>query len=140
MRRPYASLGHLLGNSELLRTTHNSFSNSSPFSISRDQDPDKEKEDAYHFIAYVPKMGCVWELDGLKTGAVRHGACEEGEAWVKKATEVIQERISTYPPGSVSAVKSRFCILLTATDMISLPSSCSICSQSDLLLYLDWNG
>jgi len=47
-------------------------------------------------------MGCVWELDGLKSGAVRHGSCEEGQGWVKKATEVIQERIATYPPGSVS--------------------------------------
>jgi len=47
-------------------------------------------------------MGCVWELDGLKSGAVRHGSCEEGEGWVKKATEVIQDRIATYPPGSVS--------------------------------------
>lgn len=48
-------------------------------------------------------MGCVWELDGLKSGAVRHGSCEEGEGWVRKATEVIQERIGTYPPGSVSS-------------------------------------
>ena len=98
----HTRLGHVVGNSELLRTTHNSFSNSSPFSIARDPSGEKDKEDAYHFIAYVPKMGCVWELDGLKSGAVRHGSCEEGEGWVKKATEIIQDRIATYPPGSVS--------------------------------------
>jgi hypothetical protein len=46
-------------------------------------------------------MGCIWELDGLREGPVRHGACGEGERWVDAATEVIRERIGTYPEGSV---------------------------------------
>lgn len=62
---------------------------------------DREKEDAYHFVAYLPVNGVLYELDGLRTSPVMHVAVEEGEGWLSHAREVIESRIGTYPPGSV---------------------------------------
>lgn len=94
-------LGHLITNSDLIRTVHNSFSSSSPFSISHDPSISRPKQDAYHFITYVPVQGSLWELDGLKEGPVRHGAVPEGQGWLDVARDVIQRRISEYPAGSL---------------------------------------
>jgi ubiquitin carboxyl-terminal hydrolase L5 len=62
----------------------------------------KTTEDAYHFVVYIPLMGSLYELDGLKEWPLEHGAYEEGgEGWVAKAREVIESRIATYPVGAV---------------------------------------
>ncbi|KAJ2931306.1 hypothetical protein H1R20_g5843, partial [Candolleomyces eurysporus] len=62
----------------------------------------KAAEDAYHFVVYLPVMGALYELDGLKPHAVRHSAySEEGEGWIKVARETIEARINTYPMGSL---------------------------------------
>lgn len=101
-----------------LREYHNSLT--PPSAISLDGLGQKTSEDAYHFIVYLPFMGCVYELDGLKASPIRHGTYEEkGEGWAGKARfvltssngisltqlrflrEVIESRIATYPPGSL---------------------------------------
>lgn len=64
--------------------------------------PDREKEDAYHFVCYLPVNGVLYELDGLRKDPIMHAAVEEGGDWVDTARETIQARIATYPPGSVS--------------------------------------
>ncbi|KAH9979089.1 hypothetical protein BGW80DRAFT_1435352 [Lactifluus volemus] len=59
-------------------------------------------EDAYHFVVYLPILGCVYELDGLKSSPITHGPYEDdGEGWVSRARGVIEARIATYPAGSV---------------------------------------
>jgi ubiquitin carboxyl-terminal hydrolase L5 len=51
--------------------------------IPRDQ---REKEDAYHFVVYLPYAGSIYEFDGLKRAPIRHGAYQEGgEGWVGAA-------------------------------------------------------
>jgi ubiquitin carboxyl-terminal hydrolase L5 len=50
-----------------------------------------EQEETFHFIAYVPVNGVLWELDGLRRQPVRLGTVE-GE-WVSLATPRIQERM-----------------------------------------------
>ncbi|ORY20710.1 putative ubiquitin-specific protease [Naematelia encephala] len=96
-------LGHVLSSSDLIRETHNSFSKSSPFSLDPSASSSREKEDAYHFVAYIPVTGVLYELDGLRTGAVMHAAVDEGESegWLAIARDTIEQRIATYPPGSV---------------------------------------
>lgn len=59
-----------------------------------------EKEDAYHFVAYLPVNGVLYELDGLRPNPIMHAAVE-GD-WLDVARETIEARIATYPPGSVS--------------------------------------
>jgi ubiquitin carboxyl-terminal hydrolase L5 len=52
--------------------------------------PARLQEDAFHFIAYVPFEGKVYELDGLKPGPILLG---EGEDWLAVARPAIQARI-----------------------------------------------
>jgi ubiquitin carboxyl-terminal hydrolase L5 len=95
-----ASLGHTLSSHPLIQEVHNSFSKSSPFSLDPSAYPEREKEDAYHFVTYLPKNGLLYELDGLRTGPIMHAAVEDD--WLGVARETIEQRISTYPSGSVS--------------------------------------
>jgi len=93
--------GMAITSSDWLREAHNALSPPSAISLDGLGLP-KQQEEAYHFIVYIPYMGCVYELDGLKPHPVRHGAFDEsGEGWVAKAREVIESRIGTYPPGSL---------------------------------------
>jgi ubiquitin carboxyl-terminal hydrolase L5 len=65
----------------------------------------EENDDGFHFIAYVPVNGVLWELDGLRRQPVKlgpivltfketngKGSCEDGK-WLGLATPRIQERI-----------------------------------------------
>jgi ubiquitin carboxyl-terminal hydrolase L5 len=94
------SLGHSLSSHPLIREVHNSFSKSSPFSLDPSAHPEREKEDAYHFVTYLPVNDVLYELDGLRQSPIMHAAIE-GE-WLDQARETIETRIATYPPGSVS--------------------------------------
>lgn len=77
--------GFVITSADWLREAHNSLSPPSAISMDGLGLP-RKSEDAYHFVVYLPVMGCVYELDGLKEHPVRHGPYEEsGEGWVKKA-------------------------------------------------------
>jgi hypothetical protein len=64
-----------------------------------------EEDEAFHFIAYVPVNGVLWELDGLRRQPVRLGCnlliqlivgeCKDGK-WLPLATPRIQKRIERY--------------------------------------------
>ncbi|KAG1250283.1 hypothetical protein G6F68_012882 [Rhizopus microsporus] len=84
--------GLAISNSDLIRSVHNSFARSDPF-VNEIVDPDAGKDqDVYHFIAYLPKHGALYELDGLSSGPVNLGACDEDD-WVRKANEAIMKRM-----------------------------------------------
>jgi ubiquitin carboxyl-terminal hydrolase L5 len=96
------SRGLALTNSDWLREAHNSLSPPSAVSLDGLGLPQGEKEDAYHFVVYLPVDGSVYELDGLKEFAISHGQYDpSGEGWLAKARTVIEQRIGTYPPGAV---------------------------------------
>lgn len=90
---------------------HNSFSKSSPFALDPTAFPDREKEDAYHFVTYLPVHGMLYELDGLRQSPVMHAAIEEGSeegSWLDLARETIEKRIATYPAGSVGRLSCTY--------------------------------
>jgi ubiquitin carboxyl-terminal hydrolase L5 len=110
--------GLVVTSADWLRQAHNTLSPPSAVSLDGLGLP-RKSEDAYHFVVYLPVMGALYELDGLKPHAVRHAAfSEEGEGWLKTArlvhltaplhrltlslhSEVIEARINTYPAGAV---------------------------------------
>ncbi|KAF5351719.1 hypothetical protein D9756_007469 [Leucocoprinus leucothites] len=93
--------GLVITSSDWLREAHNALSPPNTFSLDG-LDAPKKAEDAYHFIVYLPYLGALYELDGLRPHPVRHGPYQEdGEGWLKTAREVIEARINTYPVGSL---------------------------------------
>ncbi|KAG6821018.1 hypothetical protein H0H93_007908 [Arthromyces matolae] len=93
--------GMVITSADWLREAHNALSPPSAVSLDGLGLP-RKSEDAYHFVVYLPIMGAVYELDGLKEFPVRHREYEEaGEGWLKAAREVIENRIATYPAGAL---------------------------------------
>lgn len=60
-----------------------------------DKDSMKKDEDTFHFVAYVPVNGRLYELDGLKEGPVDLGKCDQ-EDWLKTIKPIIDTRIQRY--------------------------------------------
>ncbi|KAG5221850.1 Ubiquitin carboxyl-terminal hydrolase [Salix suchowensis] len=77
--------GLVITSADWLREAHNALS--PPNAISLDElGLPKKSEDAYHFVVYLPFMGSVYELDGLKQYPVNHGPyAEAGEGWLQGA-------------------------------------------------------
>lgn len=84
--------GVSIGSSELLRGAHNSFSAS--HGILPDAPPPGAEGEAFHFVAYVPIAGGVYEMDGTKEGPVRRAEAPGGEGWAALAAEEIKRRIA----------------------------------------------
>ncbi|KAI8370974.1 ubiquitin carboxyl-terminal hydrolase [Blakeslea trispora] len=87
--------GLAISNSDLIRSVHNSFARSDPF-VNEMVDPNAGKDqDVYHFVAFTPVCGALFELDGLSQGPVNLGPCDE-ENWVHIANEAIKRRMEGY--------------------------------------------
>ena len=62
--------------------------------------PSKE-EDSYHFIAYVPINGRLYELDGLKEAPIDLGAIPAGTEWTEVVRPVLEKRMMKYSEGEI---------------------------------------
>lgn len=102
--------GEALSNSELIRDVHNSFAKSSPF-VDETQRVATEDDDVYHFIAYTPINGVLYELDGLQPAPIAHGASTFDE-FPEKVIPVLQRRIERYPANEI-----RFNLLAMVRDL-----------------------
>jgi len=102
--------GEALSNSELIRDVHNSFAKSSPF-VDETQRTATEDDDVYHFIAYTPINGILYELDGLQPAPIAHGA-SKFEEFPEKVIPVLQRRIARYPANEI-----RFNLLAMVRDL-----------------------
>ena len=49
-------------------------------------------KDAYHFVAYVPFDGRLYELDGLREGPIDLGKCDPRD-WLKSVKPVLDRRM-----------------------------------------------
>lgn len=106
--------GLAISNSELVRTVHNSFARSDPF-VNEIVDPNAGKDqDVYHFIAYTPIHGALYELDGLSQGPINLGACDEND-WINQANEAIQRRMQGY-----GASELHFSLMALTKDKLEL--------------------
>ncbi|KAI9373126.1 ubiquitinyl hydrolase [Aspergillus egyptiacus] len=104
--------GEALSNSEAIRTAHNAFARASPFvdETTRPQNEDEEG-DVYHFIAYTPINGTLYELDGLQPSPISHGECT-AETFPERVIEVLQRRIARYPE-----TETRFNLMAVVRDL-----------------------
>lgn len=70
-----------------------------------------DDDDVYHFIAYTPINGTLYELDGLNRAPISHGACSF-EDFPQTVIPVLQRRIARYPPDEI-----RFNLLAMTRDL-----------------------
>ena len=49
-------------------------------------------KDAFHFVAYVPLGGRLYELDGLREGPIDLGKCEPQD-WLRSVKPVLDKRM-----------------------------------------------
>ena len=103
--------GEALSNSEAIRTAHNAFARASPFVDETARDPDAQAADVYHFIAYTPVNGVLYELDGLQPFPISHGDCD-ADSFPEKVIAVLQRRIARYPEG-----ETRFNLMAVVKDL-----------------------
>lgn len=94
--------GLCLSNSEAIRSAHNSF-RVHVDNYQNDKD-DKDKEDPFHFVAYIRCKGKLFELDGLKPGPLLLGeVADQGNAWLDLVRTEIQKRIDIYQAPATEA-------------------------------------
>jgi ubiquitin carboxyl-terminal hydrolase L5 len=81
--------GMAINSSEVLRNAHNSFTATNDTFLSMSERKERntsEKGEAFHFVAYVPVNGIVYELDGLQNQPIIVGTI--GDAAMPEQTEV----------------------------------------------------
>lgn len=91
--------GLALSNSQEIREVHNSFARQQMF-VFESKSPNKE-EDVFHFVAYIPFEGRLYELDGLKDGPIDLGAIPNDSDWTDVAKPMIEKRIQKYSEGEI---------------------------------------
>ena len=101
--------GLAIGNSDVMRRAHNAFAASSAFDADTQPRKDAKKGDAYHFIAYIPHNGIVYELDGLKGGPIILGAAADEDHWFTVAKPAIEERMQRYSASETSFALLNIC-------------------------------
>jgi len=101
--------GEAIGASEEMRMAHNSFARSSAFFFDQEGGSKRvatKDDDVFHFVAYVPKSGRVYELDGLQPGPILLGNANTDTTttttnWLQVARNAIQERMEAFATGEI---------------------------------------
>lgn len=84
--------GQVVAGDETLRELHNSMSSPVMF-VSDEIAPARVSDEAYHYVAYVPIHGRLYELDGLQQFPIDHGPCED---FPQRVSEVLQARLASF--------------------------------------------
>lgn len=89
--------GLCLSNSLEIRQIHNEFGNLEEllaFGDDGNSEKDSSSKDPFHFVAFIPKNGKIYELDGLKEAPIV--VCEEvKDDWKAAVLEIIKKRVGT---------------------------------------------
>jgi ubiquitin carboxyl-terminal hydrolase L5 len=107
--------GEAIGSSEEIRSAHNSFGRAEDAFLSDPTLKSKrvagEDDDVFHFVAYVPFEGEVYELDGLQVGPIKVGSIDKescgddndprNSGWITVARNAIQTRLESYNPSEI---------------------------------------
>jgi ubiquitin carboxyl-terminal hydrolase L5 len=103
------SRGLAISNNDRIRDVHNSFARAEPFLNEQVKAANAEKEDAHHFIAFLPFNGKVYELDGLKAGPILIGNIPDGGDWLNVVKPVLEQRMARLAddPFTLLALKPR---------------------------------
>ncbi|CAG8535929.1 14458_t:CDS:10 [Acaulospora morrowiae] len=118
---PPAARGSSIANHPTFRQIHNSMARHPEDSLIVEEigkkkgDPDEEGGEVYHYIAYVPIDGEVWQLDGLYPRPIKIGNYEDEKIWYDAARGVINERIDRFHAEQVEYV-----LLAITKDQISI--------------------
>jgi ubiquitin carboxyl-terminal hydrolase L5 len=125
------SRGLILGESEQIRRVHNSFARPEPF-VQTGSRRATEKDDVFHFVAYIHHNGRVYELDGLQEGPIVVADNIQENAWTNEALAEIQSRIQNY-----AADEIKFNLLVLKASQESIIESKKIEKESQILGLLD---
>ena len=90
---------------------HNSFARSSPFVDEAQKLATEGDDEVYHFIAYTPINGVLYELDGLQPAPIAHGNCSFDE-FPDRVIPVLHRRLQRYPANEI-----RFNLLAMVRDL-----------------------
>lgn len=99
--------GEAIGNSDQIKISHNSFGRTDADPFIRDHMKDDQNGEAFHFVAFVPFEGKVYELDGLKPGPIQVGSISDEEfsptmsSWLMVARQAVQDRIERYAASEI---------------------------------------
>jgi ubiquitin carboxyl-terminal hydrolase L5 len=88
--------GVAISSSETIKEAHNKFGRTDAFlNDGKFISPTRGTEDVFHFVAYIPKDGAVYELDGLQQGPIVVGEFDKSQedSWLSVARTAIQERM-----------------------------------------------
>lgn len=91
--------GLAISNSAEIQKIHNDYSRPEPFVMETRQAT--EDDDVFHFIAYVPVNGHIYELDGLRQGPILIDECTE-DNWTDKIKPAIRARMQRYSQSETS--------------------------------------
>ena len=109
---PPALRGESLSNSSPIRAAHNAFARASPFVSEAPRDTAADAEDVFHFIAYTPAHGTLYELDGLQEYPISHGPCtSDTKTFAARVVPVLRRRVERYQAGEI-----RFNLLAVTRD------------------------
>lgn len=101
--------GESIGSMDEIRVVHNSFARPESFQFVQTTRKATKKDDVFHFVAYIPFNGKVFELDGLQRGPNLLGNIPANGDWVSIVKTEIEKRAAEY-----SANEIRFNLLALA--------------------------
>eukprot|EP01064_Diplonema_japonicum_P010483 TRINITY_DN17735_c0_g1_i1.p1 TRINITY_DN17735_c0_g1~~TRINITY_DN17735_c0_g1_i1.p1 ORF type:complete len:325 (+),score=111.01 TRINITY_DN17735_c0_g1_i1:61-975(+) len=107
--------GECMGSQDVLRSVHNSFSKPQCFQF--EETAASPDDDAYHFTAYIPKEGFLYELDGLQAGPIMAG--DAGDDWIAQAVPLLQERVAEVQSQDSKGNGLMFSLLAVTKDRIT---------------------